>query len=69
VFSIQISSGDLTNTPFFRKIAKYNKPIILSTGMSTMGEVVEAVETIYSAETASWFCCTAHRITDGLRGS
>ena len=42
----KIGSGDLTNLPFLEKIAKKRKPIILSTGMATLGEVEEAVNTI-----------------------
>jgi len=42
----KISSGDLTNLPFLKKIAKKGKPIILSTGMATLNEVKEAVKTI-----------------------
>jgi N,N'-diacetyllegionaminate synthase len=44
----KISSGDLTNLPFLNHIAKFNKPIILSTGMANLGEVEEAIETIKS---------------------
>lgn len=47
--AFKIGSGELTNLPFLRKIAKYGKPIILSTGMASMGEVKEAVKTILSA--------------------
>jgi len=39
----KIGSGDLTNLPFLEKIAKKGKPIILSTGMSNLGEIEEAV--------------------------
>jgi N,N'-diacetyllegionaminate synthase len=39
----KISSGDLTNLPFLIKIAQLHKPIILSTGMSTMEEIGAAV--------------------------
>lgn len=42
----KIGSGDLTNLPFLEKIAEKGKPIILSTGMGTLGEVEDAVETI-----------------------
>ncbi len=42
----KISSGDLTNLPFLELIAKYKKPLILSTGMSTLLEVQEAVAII-----------------------
>jgi len=44
----KISSGDLTNIPFLSKVALYKKPIILSTGMSSLAEVSEAVKTIYA---------------------
>ncbi|QZY54312.1 N-acetylneuraminate synthase [Crassaminicella profunda] len=42
----KISSGDLTNIPLLKYIAKKNKPIILSTGMANLGEVEDAVECI-----------------------
>lgn len=44
----KISSGDLTNIPFLKYIALKGKPIILSTGMSTLGEIEEALNAIYS---------------------
>lgn len=43
----KVSSGDLTNLPLLSYIANKNKPIILSTGMANLGEVEEAVETIF----------------------
>lgn len=42
----KISSSDITNIPFIRHIARKKKPIILSTGASTMHEVKEAVKAI-----------------------
>ncbi len=39
----KIPSGDITNLPYLIKIAKLGRPVILSTGMSTMQEVREAV--------------------------
>lgn len=42
----KISSGDLTNIPFLRHIAKLNKHIILSTGMANLCEVEIAVNEI-----------------------
>ena len=42
----KIGSGEITNLPFLEYIAKKGKPIILSTGMSTFGEVEEAIKTI-----------------------
>jgi len=43
----KVSSGDLTNLPLLKYIANKNKPIILSTGMASLGEVEEAIETIF----------------------
>lgn len=40
----KIPSGDITNLPYLIKIAKLNKPIILSTGMSTMEEIEWAIK-------------------------
>lgn len=40
---IKVSSGDLTNYPFLKKIAGTGKPVILSTGMSTLEEVKTSV--------------------------
>ena len=44
----KVGSGDLTNTPFLVKLAKKGKPILLSTGMSNLEEVREAVNSIKS---------------------
>lgn len=43
----KIPSGEITNKPFLQYIAKKQKPIILSTGMSSLEEVKEALEWIY----------------------
>lgn len=40
----KIPSGEITNLPYLRKIGSLKKPVILSSGMSTMGEVKEAVK-------------------------
>lgn len=42
----KIGADDVTNIPFLRNIAKLNKPIMLSTGMSTLEEVKDAVNAI-----------------------
>ncbi|KEH86330.1 hypothetical protein Z967_06080 [Clostridium novyi A str. 4540] len=39
----KISSGDLTNIPLLQYIAEFKKPIILSSGMATLGEIEDAV--------------------------
>jgi N-acetylneuraminate synthase len=40
---IKIPSGDITNAPLLYKIAQFGKPVILSTGMSTLGEIEDAL--------------------------
>ncbi len=44
--AIKVGSGDLTNLPILRYIAEKKLPIILSTGMATLEEVKEVIETI-----------------------
>jgi N-acetylneuraminate synthase len=44
--AFKIPSGEVTNTPFLRHIARFRRPIILSTGMSTLAEVAAAVRSI-----------------------
>ena len=39
----KIPSGEITNLPYLQKIASLGKPIILSTGMSTLQEVEQAL--------------------------
>ena len=48
----KIASMDVNNYPLIEKIARTKKPIILSTGMSTLGEIEKAVSIIekYSPE-------------------
>ena len=45
----KVPSGEITNIPFLQHIARKGKPIILSTGMSTLGEVEEAVGVLQEA--------------------
>jgi N-acetylneuraminate synthase len=45
----KIPSGEITNTPFLRHIARKARPMILSTGMSTLAEVDAAVAAIRDA--------------------
>ncbi len=44
----KVGSDDCTNLPFLKYIAEMGKPMLVSTGMSNLAEVVEAVETILS---------------------
>ncbi|MBI3319050.1 MAG: N-acetylneuraminate synthase [Candidatus Omnitrophica bacterium] len=44
--AFKIGSGELTNTPLLRHVARTRRPVILSTGMSSLEEVAGAVETL-----------------------
>jgi len=46
--AFKISSGDLTHTPFLSHVAKKGRPMIVSTGMSTLDDVKVAVEAVRS---------------------
>ena len=49
VSAFKIPSGEIVNHPLLEHIARKGKPIILSTGMSYLGEVEEAVHIIQGA--------------------
>lgn len=40
---LKIPSGDITNAPLLLRVARTGKPVILSTGMSTLGEIEDAL--------------------------
>ena len=45
----KIPSGEITNLPYLRKIASFNKPVIMSTGMADIQEVIQAVDVLTSS--------------------
>jgi N-acetylneuraminate synthase len=47
--AFKVSSGDVTNLPFLQTLARKGLPLILSTGMSTLPEVNQAVAAIDGA--------------------
>ena len=42
----KIPSGEVTNLPYLLKIAQYNEPIMMSTGMCNLKEIADAVKII-----------------------
>ncbi len=48
VAAFKVASTDTNNVPLLRHAASKERPIILSTGMSTLGEVEQAVETLHA---------------------
>lgn len=45
---IKIPSGEINNLPYLRQVGRFTKEVIVSTGMSTLEEVEEAIETLVS---------------------
>ena len=45
----KIGSGELTNLPFLRRVARYGRSMLVSTGMADMAEVAAAVDAIAAA--------------------
>lgn len=43
---IKIPSGELTNYPYLRLAAQLGKPVILSTGMATLPEIMDAIKVL-----------------------
>lgn len=48
----KVPSGEITNLPYLRQVGSYSRPVILSTGMSTLGEIETALEALEQAGTA-----------------
>lgn len=44
--AFKIPSGEITNLPFLAHVARKGKPLIVSTGMTTLGELEQAVAAI-----------------------
>ena len=42
----KIPSGEITNYPYIKKIAQFHEPVILSTGMSEMGDISAAMNVL-----------------------
>lgn len=42
----KIPSGEITNLPYLRKVASMGQPVVMSTGMSRLGEVDDAVDVL-----------------------
>ena len=59
---IKIGSTEVTNPKFLEKIGKSMKPIILSTGMSSLGEVEEALSVLYNTQNTN--ITLLHCVTD-----
>ncbi|HKO18207.1 MAG TPA: N-acetylneuraminate synthase family protein, partial [Acidobacteriaceae bacterium] len=52
VAQFKVPSGEITNHPLLRRVAATARSVILSTGMSTLGEVEEAVQVLQTSGAA-----------------
>jgi sialic acid synthase SpsE len=48
VNAFKIASGDITHRPLIEHVARKNKPVLLSTGMSTAEEIENAIDWMHS---------------------
>lgn len=46
---LKIPSGEITNLPYLRAVARHHLPTIMSTGMATLNEVSEAIHALTEA--------------------
>lgn len=51
--AFKVASGELTNTPFLRHIARFGRPMLVSTGMAELEEVRGALAAIRTAAPAA----------------
>lgn len=59
----KLPSGEITNYPYLVEIAKTGKPVVMSTGMSNMNEISEAIDVLKkngSGEIALLHCNTQY---------
>ena len=61
---VKIPSGELTNLPYLRYLTRHGKPVLLSTGMATLGEIEAAIEVIEKAGTSREQITVLHCTTE-----
>ncbi len=60
----KISSSDITNLPYLRHVGKLDKKIILSTGMSNISEISDALQVLIKSGTKKNNITVLHANTD-----
>lgn len=61
---VKIPSGELTNLPLLRHLGSTGRPVLLSTGMATLGEIEAALEVIVQAGTPRELVTILHCSTE-----
>lgn len=57
--AFKVGSGDLTNLPLLKFIQKFQKPMILSTGMSTLSEIEYSLNHLSPTQEIALLHCTS----------
>jgi N,N'-diacetyllegionaminate synthase len=60
----KIPSGEITNLPYLRHVGQLGKAVILSTGMSTLGDIESALDVLEQAGTARAQITVLHCTTE-----
>jgi hypothetical protein len=60
----KIPSGELTNLPYLRHIGRLEKPVIMSTGMATLGDIEAAIDALEKAGTSRDLITVLHCTTE-----
>ena len=60
----KIPSGEITNLPYLRHIGQFSKPVIISTGMATMGDIEAAIDVLVQAGTTRSLITVLHCTTE-----
>jgi N,N'-diacetyllegionaminate synthase len=60
----KIPSGEITNLPYLRHIGQFSKPVIISTGMATMGDIEAAIDVLVQAGTTLSLITVLHCTTE-----
>ena len=60
----KIPSGEITNLPYLKHIGKLNKKVIVSTGMSDLGEIEDALDILIGAGTSKGNITVLHCNTE-----
>ncbi|MFZ4646222.1 MAG: N-acetylneuraminate synthase [Gemmataceae bacterium] len=60
----KVPSGEITNLPYLRHVGRYGKPVLLSTGMATLGEIEAALAVLEAAGTPREYITVLHCTTE-----
>lgn len=56
----KVPSGEITNLPYLREIAKFNAPVVLSTGMTDLDEIKDALKVLDGKDVTVLHCNTEY---------